>query len=71
MGNRLLKSFNEHKGNSNMVDKYKKVNELSSRENELFTKMTNTIYEIMKEGYLTKDEIINWIKVHINEDLIQ
>jgi DNA-binding transcriptional regulator GbsR (MarR family) len=65
---------------SEMIDLYKKlnisdvrnnkINELSSRENELFTKMTNTIFEIMVEDYLTKDEIINWIKVHIDENLI-
>lgn len=68
-----VKSFEEMNENKNLNIsdvRYSKINELSSRENELFTRMTNTIFEIMTEGYLTKDEIIDWIKVHIDENLI-
>ena len=73
MKNKHIKSFNELNENKNLNIsdvRNSKINELSSRENELFTRMTNTIFEIMAEGYLTKDEIIDWIKVHIDENLI-
>jgi hypothetical protein len=73
MKNKHVKLFNEHQVNKNLNIsdvRNSKINELSSRENELFTRMTNTIFEIMSEGYLTKDEIIDWIKVHVDENLI-
>lgn len=33
--------------------------------------MTDIIYQIISEGYLTKDKLINWIDIHIDENLIQ
>jgi len=49
MKNKHVKSFNELNENKNLS----KINELSSRENELFTRMSNTIFEIMAEDHLS------------------